>query len=211
MNFTVTIARQLGSAGSEVGQGIADALGVRCINREIVSHTARRFDLSEEEVAGREERRSSFWERMLTGFIIGAPEAAYIDTPFRTVTDRELFDDETEVMKTIVQREDCVIVGRAAVHVLPPHPRMINILLHAPLGFRIPRVMRFYGAPDEAQARAQIEHSDATRGKFIAQMAGHDWKAATNYHLSIDSSALPLPEITSFLVEFIQRKLAGGG
>ncbi len=207
MKLTVTIARQLGSGGSEVGQSIADALGIRCIDREIISRTAQRLELHEQEVTNREERVSSFWERMLTGFIIGAPEAAYIAPPFQTASDRDIFDDETEVMKAIVQKEDCVIVGRAAAHVLPPHSKMVNILLHAPLSFRIPRVMEFYGARNEAQARAQIEQSDAARGKLIAQMTGHNWSAAANYHMCVDSSALPLSEITDLAVDFIQRKL----
>lgn len=208
MKFTVTIARQLGSGGSEVGQAIAAALGVRCIDREIVSRTAQQLDLSEQEVAAREERVSSFWERMLSGFFIGAPEAAYVAPPFQTYSDKEIFQDETEVMKAIAQREDCVIVGRAAVHVLPAHPRMVNILLHAPLSFRIPRVMEAYNLPNEAQARARIERSDVTRGRSIAQMTGHNWSAAENYHLSIDSSTLPLPQLSDFAVEFIRRKLA---
>jgi len=208
MNITVTIARQLGCGGSEIGRRIASALGVSCIDREIISRTAERFDLSEREVAAREERVSSFWERMLNGFAIGAPEAAYLAPPFQTPTDQEIFEDETEVLRTTAQQESCVIVGRAAAHILEPHPGMVNLLLHAPLKFRVPRVMEYYGAGDEEQARALIAQSDAMRGKFMAQMAKKSWTAAENYHLAVDSSTLPLPELAEFLTAYIRRKVA---
>lgn len=211
MKLTVTIARQLGCGGSEVGQRIATALGVRCIDREIVSRTAQQLELSEREVATREERVSSFWERMLSGFAVAAPEGSYLSPPFQTASDQEIFEYETEVMRGIVRQEDCVIVGRAAAHVLPAHPCMINILLHAPLSFRIRRVMEHYGAPNQAQARVQIEQSDAMRGKCIAQMTGQDWMVAENYHLTIDSSMLPLPELSDFIVDFVRRKLVVEG
>ncbi len=207
MKFTVTIARQLGSAGSEIGQNLAAQLGVRCIDREIVSHTAQQSGLSEDEVAAREERVASFWERMLVGLSVAAPEAYYVAPPFETHSDRELFESETEVMKAIAQQENCVIVGRGATHILPKNPCTVNLYLHAPLSFRIPRVMKFYGATDETQARDMIRQSDAMREKYIAQMTGRNWTSAENYHLCIDSSSLPMPELCDFLVAFVQRKI----
>ncbi len=212
MKITVTIARQLGSGGSEVGERLAQALGVRCLDREIVSRTARHLDLSEQEVAAREERVASFWERMLTGFAgVSAPEAAYIPEPLQTLSDRQIFENETAVMQAIARQENCVIVGRAAAHVLEPHPGLINLFLHAPLSFRVPRVMKLYGAQTEAQARALIEKSDGARQRSIAQMTGRQWAEASSYHLCVDSSVLPLAEISELLTQFVQRRIAATG
>ncbi|BCM92557.1 cytidylate kinase [Abditibacteriota bacterium] len=209
MKLTVTIARQLGSGGSELGHSLAEALGIRCIDREIISQTAKQFDLQEEELADREERVVSFWERMLSGFVVGAPEAAYVaPPPTQMPSDREIFEAETEVLKKIAAQEGCVIVGRAASHVLTPHPLMLNILLHAPLEFRMARVMQIYGAETPEAARAKIHQSDSMRAKSIAQMTGKNWMAPENYHLCIDTSTLPMPEIAQTLAEFIRRKLA---
>lgn len=207
MNFTVTIARQLGSGGSEIGRDLANALGVRCIDREIISQTALQLDLLDHEIAAREERVMPFWERMLTGFVVGAPEAAYVPPPVLTPSDSEIFEAETQVLKTIALQESCVIVGRAAGHVLPPHPRMISVLLYAPLEVRIERVMRVHAVATPAQARAKIAYSDSMRGKSIAQMTGHDWMAAENYHLCLDSSALPFSDTTRLLCEFVRGKI----
>ena len=208
MKFVVTIARQLGCGGSEIGHDLADALGIRCIDREIISETARRFDLQEQEIALREERVLPFWERMLTGFVVAAPEAAYVPAPSLMPSDTEVFQAETEVLKSIAARQSCVIVGRAATHILPPSPHKISILLHAPLDFRVARVMEYLNSSDSDLALAKIERSDSMRARSIAQMTGQDGMNPENYHLCLDSSALPLPQIVGLLTDFVAQKTA---
>ena len=206
MRITVTLARQFGCGGSYLGQRLADALQIRCLDREIVSHAARDLAVDEAEMAAREERGTPFWERMLRGITASPPEALYHAPAVLSVSDREIFEAETGVMKTIAAGEDCVIVGRIAAHVLPSHPGMVNVFLHAPLSFRVPRVMEFYNAPDEAAARAMIARSDGTRERFIRQMIGREEDDARNYHLCLDTSSLPLPEIADLLTDFVRRR-----
>jgi cytidylate kinase len=209
MRMTVTIARQLGCGGSYIGQQVASGLGFRCIDREIVSQTAQKYGLKEADVAIRDERVSSFWERMLGSFSLAASDTLYVPPPSLAPSDREIFDNETEVMKDIAAREDCVIVGRAAAHVLPSHAGMVNIFLYAPLSFRVRRVVESRLASNEAKARLLIERSDSMRGKFITQMTGRDWACAQNYHLCVDTSLLSLEEVAGMIVEFVQRSMAG--
>ena len=208
MRITVTLARQFGCGGSYLGQRLADNLQIRCLDREIVSHAARQLSVDEAEMAAREERATPFWERMLRGVSAGPPEALYHAPAILSVSDREIFEAETEVMKAIAAQEDCVIVGRIAAHVLPAHPGMVNVFLHAPLSFRVPRVRERYGAADEAGARAMIARSDGTRERFIRQMIGREEGDARNYHLCLDTSSLPLPEIADLLTDFIRRRTA---
>ena len=129
------------AAARTSGSGWRTTLGIRCLDREIVSHAARQLALDEAELAQREERGASFWERMLRGISASPPEAMYHAPVTLSFSDREIFEAETDVMKAIAAQEDCVIVGRLAAYILPPHPGMVNIFLHAPLGFRVPRVM----------------------------------------------------------------------
>ncbi|MDQ2688020.1 MAG: cytidylate kinase-like family protein [Armatimonadota bacterium] len=211
MRITVTLARQLGCGGSSLGRLLAENLQIRCLDREIVSQTAQQLALDEEELAQREERVSSFWERMLRGITVSTPEAPYVPQPPPTVTDRDLFTAETEVMKTIAAQEDCVIVGRVASHVVPAHAGLVNIFLYAPLDFRAQRVMERERLADLSQARALIARSDDTRKKFIAQMTGREWGDAKNYDLCLDTSSLPLPEIADFVTDYIRRRIAQAG
>ena len=207
MRITVTLARQLGCGGSLIGQMMADNLGIRCLDREIVSQAAQTLSLDEEDLAAREERGTPFWERMLKGISINPPEALYQAPVMLSHSDRDLFDAETEVMKDIAAREDCIIVGRLASHVLPSHPGKVNILLYAPLPFRIRLVMERHGVESEARARAVITQSDETRKRYITQMLGTEWGHPEAYHLCLDTSTLPLPDIAAFLTEFVRRKV----
>lgn len=206
MRITVTLARQFGCGGSYLGQRLAENLKIRCLDREIVSHAARHLSVDEADLAHREERGVSFWERMLRGISASPPEALYQPPVSLSVSDRELLEAETEVMKTIAAQEDCVIVGRLAAYVLPNHPGMVNIFLHAPLSFRVPRVREYYGATTDSQARGMIARSDETRERYIRQMIDREEDDARNYHLCVDTSSLPLPEIADLLTDFIRRR-----
>ena len=208
MRITVTLARQLGCGGSYLGQALADSLQMRCLDREIVSRTAQQLELNEAELAAREERFPSFWERMLRGISASPPEALYQPPLSPAVSDRDLFAAETEVMKQIAAQEDCIIVGRVASHVLPRHPGMINIFLYAPLPFRIQRVLASRQAASDAEAGAIITQSDENRKRFISQMIGTEWDKATHYHLCLDTSDLPLPETAEMLTDFVRRRTA---
>lgn len=208
MKINVTLGRQLGSGGSYLGPILAQNLGFRCLDREIISHTAQQYAIDEVELESREERVSSFWERMMAGFTVGTPEVPYLEAPLQVLSDEELFASETEVMKKIAQQEDCVIVGRGAGYVLPPHPGLINIFLYAPLEFRVQRVLEFYKAASLERATEMAVNSDAMRKRFVQQMTGRDWGSFGNYHLAIDTSSLPMEEIAVVLTDFVKRKIA---
>ena len=208
MRITVTLGRQLGCGGSFLGQCIADALQIRCLDREIISRAAQSLKVDEAELAHREERGVSFWERMLRGITTGPPEALYQAPLTLSVSDRDLLGVETEVMKEIAAQEDVVIVGRIAAYVLPPHPGMVNIFLHAPQRFRVKRLMESGDAATEAAAKTLIARSDETRRQYISQMIGKEEYDARYYHLCLDTSLLPLPETAALLTDFIRRRTA---
>ena len=208
MRITVTLGRQLGCGGSYLGQCVADALKIRCLDREILSKAAAHLQVDEADVSHREERGVSFWERMLRGITTGPPEALYQAPVTLSVTDRDLLAAETKVMKEIAAQEDVVIVGRVAAFVLPPHPGMVNIFLHAPERYRLQRLLEHAQAATEAEARALIARSDETRRQYISQMIGRDEYDARAYHLSLDTSAMPLPDTADLLTDFVRRRTA---
>lgn len=205
MRTTITIARQLGSGGSYLGQLIASQLGLKYIDREVLHLAAEAFGCDEQELAARAERVSSFWEKFWQDLSFGRPEVPYVPPPLRPFSDKELFDKQTEVMKAIAAEDDCVIVGYGGAHVLPRRPGKVNIFCHAPLSFRVSRVMELYHAQTEEEARVMIRESDEMRKRYFMEMTGKDWASAENYHLSIDTSMLPLPEIAELLIELLKR------
>ena len=207
MRITVTLGRQLGCGGSYLGQCVADALGIRCLDREIVSKAAVQLQVDEADVLDREERGVSFWERMLRGITLSPTEALYQVPMTLSITDQDLLAAETKIMQEIAAAEDVVIVGRLAAYVLPRHPGTVNIFLHAPDRFRIQRLVQSGAAATEAAAKTLITRSDETRRQYIKQMIGREEYDARAYHLSLDTSLLPLPDTAALLTDFVRRRM----
>lgn len=206
MKTTITISRQLGCGASYIGQLLATKLGIKYVDREVLHLAAREFGCDEETVAAREERIASFWEKILSGLAFGAPEAPYTPPPLRNFTDKELFDKQTEILRKISARHDCVVIGWAGVYTLPKHSGLFTIFCHAPKAFRVNRIMQLYGASTREEARSMLEESDEMRKRYFKSMTGHDWACAENYNLSIDTSLYPLEEIADLILDLLKRK-----
>lgn len=197
---TITISRQMGAGGSYIGQIIAKQLGLKYVDREVLHLAAQEFGCDQETIEARAERIQSFWERILGGLTLGGPDARYSPPPPQNFSDRELFDKQTEILKRIAAKHDCVVVGWAGVHVLPRHRGMYCVFAHAPRSFRVKRLMKLYSDMTEAKARELIAESDTTRETYFNEMTGHDWTCAKNYNLSIDTSRMPLEDIAELII-----------
>lgn len=209
----VTISRQLGSGGSQIGQMVATRLGFHYADREILERachalfedSGRRMQMRPEDVAWREERLSSSWDRLALIFPCGPFEAPYFAPPLSPILDEALYAQESRIIKALAEHGRCVIVGRGGAHLLRDRPDALHVLLHAPIGFRIGRTMEHYGAKSADEAKSMIEESDRSREKFFRWIDGHEWLNATNYHLSFDTSAAPFEAIADAIAS-----LAGG-
>ncbi len=206
LRTTVTIARRMGSGGTYIGRVIAERLGLRYVDREVLQLAAEQLGVECSDLEPNRERVAGFWERFLGSLSFGPPEGTYAPPPVLTYSDRALFECQTGILRELAAREDCVIVGYGAAYVLPRHARMVNIFFHAPLAYRVRRVMELYGAEKE-RARAMVGESDRLRARYFREMTGRDWSCADNYHLCVDTSMSPLPELAERLVLFVERRL----
>lgn len=205
MKATIMITRQMGSGGSFLGKLIADQLGIKYIDREILYLAAQEFGVEPEILMPRAEKLSSFWQKALRGFDFGSPYS-YIPPPLPVITDQKLFDKQTEIMKMLAKENNCLIVGWGATFVLPRHNNTMTIFCHAPIDFRIKRVKELYQAQDEKSAATMIAESDEIRKKYIAQMTGKDWECLNNYDLSINTSLLSIEKIANLIIEVVRQK-----
>jgi cytidylate kinase len=206
---TITISRQMGSGGSYIGQTIAKHLGLKYIDREVLHLAAREFGCDEQTIAARSERLTSFWEKVLGGLSLGAPDSHYSPPPMGKFSDRELFDKQTQILKRLATQEDCVVVGWAGVFLLPRHRGMSSVFCHAPRSFRAKRIMEIYKDLSDEKARALIGESDRTREIYFEEMTGHEWMCAKNYQLSIDTSLQPLEEIAELIIKLSKNQRSG--
>jgi cytidylate kinase len=204
---TITIARQLGSGGSYIGRRLAERLGFKYVDREVLRLAAEELNCDERELAARAERVSTFWERVSRSLSFGPPDGPYAPPPLlRSISDRELFERQTGILKQIARQHDCVIVGWGSALMLPRHRRRFSIFCHAPVSFRVRRVQEIYPDTDEARAKELIAESDEMRQHYIEEMTDKDWVCLQNYHLAIDTSILPLPQVVELILGLLKLK-----
>ena len=94
---------------------------------------------------------------------------------------------QDKVIKRIADEGSCVIVGRAADHVLRDYDNVLNIFIYAPDEYRIGRIMEVYGDNYET-AKRNVKHSDEARASYYRNISGKSWGDRRNYHLMIDGS-----------------------
>jgi cytidylate kinase len=207
-HIAITISKQMGSGGSYVGYLVAKELGFKYIDREILREAAARLGTDAKVLEDHDERSCGLIDNLVRAFSFGTPETAYIPPMSRPIYDKDLFTLESKIMNEIVDRCSAVIAGRAGFHALRDRPGVIRVFVHAPIEFRVERVMRAQHTEDIAHARAQVEDSDRRRSKFVRDMVGVAWTDARNYHLCIDTSGVGFPTAAEMIIKLADRKLS---
>ena len=210
MNTVITIARTFGSGGADVGRLIASRLGFYYADRAVLALAAKRLKLAEVELSLREERIRSFWDDILYVFALGPMEASLALPPLSSISDQEIFANESRIMEVLAERQDCVVIGRGGRYVFKDHPNAVHVLLHAPLGLRVARVMKAHGVRTEEEARRMIDDRDRARTAFRAKMTKEDPLLATNYHICIDTGEIALERVADLIIAYHKAKPVRG-
>ena len=167
----ITIAREHGTAGKKIGSLVAQQLGIPFYDKELAALAAQESGLSREFLSGLNEEHSNVLHEM------------YLST---NVVQRAVIAQE-EIIRAIAGNGSCVIVGRAADHVLRDYDNVVRVFIHAPKEYRIGKIMEMYGDSREEAIR-HIRRSDAARSGYYRSISGRNWDDPHNYHLCLDAS-----------------------
>ena len=194
-NLVITIGRENGSGGRQLGSELAEALGVKCYDSELINETAKASGFAESFVQSHEEQRpGSFLYSLVTGGGVISDEQ-----PFPV----QIFQAQSEVIRAIAARESCVIVGRCADYALAENPNLLSLFISAPLEDRIARVAKRQKVTPE-EAKSLIQKTDKRRASYCEYYASKKWGAVDAYDFCLNSSALGL----GGTVELIQAMVA---
>lgn len=201
--FVITINRQFGTGGHEIGQELADRLGVKLIDKQLLLAVADKFHLTEKEAQRLERRRPSWWDDF-SQFYQGFMSMHEYQVNPREITSRQLFYAQAEAMKRIVEQESCVVIGRCGFDVFRDHPNKLSLFIHSSLNRRIARIEDRYQV-DEQKARVLIEDNDYTRELYTKTFTGKDWYDARNYDLTLDVTRMGVYGAIDFLLRFVNE------
>jgi cytidylate kinase len=206
MSLVITIGRQFGSGGRDVGEKIAKALGIPFYDKELVELAAQKSDLSKEALKEVDERATSSFLYSLAGgnfSMRGINAPLYYEMPIND----KLFIAQAEVIKTIAKEGSCVIVGRCADYVLENEDvDLLNVFIYASVDFRAKRVMDALGLT-QAKARDRVIKTDKQRRTYYDYYTSMDWGVMSNYDLCVNTEKIGIDDAAELVIRYAREKI----
>ena len=202
-NLVITIGRQYGSAGYEIGKKLANELGVKLYDKEMLKRAAKETGLCEELFETHDERptNSFLYSLVMDTYSLGFSSGTYADMPIN----HKVFLAQFDTIKKIAEEESCVMVGRCADYALEDYDNVINIFIYADLEQRIRRVAREFDISD-AKAKDIIIKNDKKRASYYNYYTNKDWGEAKGYDLCINSAKLGIDGAVALIKQYIETR-----
>ena len=199
----ITIARQYGSGGRMVGEKLAELLGFRYVDRELVTLAAQKSGYDPDILSRADEKSagSLLYTLAMGSNMYGVHGGAQLEMPLND----KLFIVQSEIIKSEADKESCVFVGRCADYVLAEYPGRISVFLYASKDARIKRVAQEHGL-SEKEASETINKTDKRRAGYYNFYTGGRWGDFENYHLMLDTSVLGTDKTAELIAQYVRSK-----
>lgn len=197
MSKIITIGREFGSGGRELGRRLAQKLGIEYYDREIITEIANHTSLSEEYVQQIIESKPHH----LYPITVGRTFSYMQDYMFWQV--QSVISAQFDIIKKMAEKSDCVIVGRCADYILKEE-NPFRIFVYADLDARVKRcVRREENDLSEKEIKKQIKAVDKNRAQFYNYFVGEKWGDKKNYDLCINTTKLDIKEVAEILSKML--------
>lgn len=200
----LTIGRQFGSGGREIGQKLAEALGIAYYDKELMAIAARESGLCEEVFERADEQASS---GLSYAFTMGFSSYMGMFAPYTDILSNDgLFKLQSDAIRTLAENESCVLVGRCADYILRDNPNCLSFFIHNNMENRIQRIIESQAITVE-NAKDLMTKTDKSRAAYYNYYTNKIWGMASSYNFSIDASVLGVDETVAFMKSFVDRRL----
>lgn len=189
-HVVITVSREYGSGGRYVGRLIADKLGIKFYDKEIITKLAEVTGLSEEYIENNEQKRDAS-AILNNGYYMGLDGAD------------ELFVKESELIKELAAKDSCVIIGRCADFILKDEKNVIKVFVYSGMEDKLKRATQIYGYEEE-KAKKEIERIDKLRANHYKHYTDKDWKDFSNYDICINSDLLGVEKSAEVICDMVK-------
>lgn len=201
--MVITIGRQFGSGGREIGKKLAESLNIPFYDRELITLASKESGLCPEFFEKADERAS---HSLSYAFTLGFPFFGNVSPYNDYLSNDTLFKIQSDTIRKIASEGSCVIVGRCADYILREDKRCVNVFIHSSLEKRMERIVQRNAVTVE-EAKVLIEKTDKSRAGFYNYYSNKTWGVASTYHLSVDSCSLGVEGTVAFIRSFVRKKL----
>ena len=199
-NKIYTIGREFGSGGKAVGEKLAERLGIKLYDKELLQQAAKDSGFCEEIFENHDEKpTNSFLYSLVmdTYSVSGYSAAPFLDMPLN----HKVFLAQFETIKKIAETESCVIVGRCADYALADNRDCINIFIHADMDIRVRNVCKSLNIT-ENKARDIINKTDKQRASYYNYYTSKKWGDSKSYNLSLDAGKLGIDNCVEMILKY---------
>lgn len=200
MNTIITIGRQFGSAGREIGGIIAKDYGIKMYDKEMLKRAAKESGICEELFETHDEKptNSFLYSLVMDTYSLGYSSGSYSDMPIN----HKVFLAQFDAIKKIADEGPCVLVGRCADYALENYKNVVNVFIYADLDARIRRIARIYNLTD-AKAKDMILKTDKKRASYYNYYTNKEWAEAKSYDLCLNSSKLGVEGTAKAIKDYV--------
>ena len=192
-NVIITIAREYGSGGRYIGKLVAEQLGIKLYDKEVIAEIAKETGFSKEYIENTEQKKSI---------------ADYVNDGYYYELNNsdELFIKESELIKEKANEGPSVIVGRCANFILKDYANTLNIFIYSDMENKVKRATKYYGL-DKENAEQEINRINKLRSNHYKYYTETDWKSPLNYDICINSDALGVEESAKLICDLVKGKI----
>ena len=199
----ITIGRQFGSAGREIGYKVAEKLGVKLYDKEMLDRAAKESGICQELFESHDEKptNSFLYSLVMDTYSLGFASGNYGDMPIN----HKIFLAQFDAIKKIANEGPCILVGRCADYALEDYDNVLNIFIHADLDARIRRIARRFDLSD-AKAKDMILKTDKKRASYYNYYTNKRWADADTYDFCLNSSVLGVDGTVEAILKLVEIK-----
>lgn len=198
----ITISRQFGSGGRDIGKKLADALGIKYYDRELIEMAAKESGFDKEMFEDTTANTSRLFRFINTfGYSLGAPLSVMNDI---TMSD-QIFLIQSRVVEQAADSGPCVIVGRCADYVLDNRDDVLKVFIAGDMDDRKKRAIQYYEV-DERDVEASIRKIDRNRKGYYDYYTDKKWGAAESYDVCLNTSVFGIDGCVAILKQLLEQE-----
>ena len=209
--FVITISREVGSGGRTIGRKLAEKLGARFSDKELIDALQAKLNLTAsgiEELKGKKKRWLDDFIQMVapvpkSGLLVDG-DSDYISEYNKSLGVNDVFEAEKEILNGIADQGSCVIAGRSGFFVLKGRPNKVDILITASLENRIARIMEKQNLTRE-KAEQVIESVDKARDNYVLRYTGQSRYDARNYNIVLNMDYLTEDKAVELILGYLGK------
>lgn len=199
----ITIGRQYGSGGREIGEKLAKVFDIKCYDNELLDRAAKESGICQELFENHDEKptNSFLYSLVMDTYSMGFSSSALSGMPIN----HKIFLAQFHAIKDIASEGPCVMVGRCADYALESFPNHVSVFVYGDMETRIHRIAKRHDL-SEAKAKELINKTDKQRSSYYNYYTSKKWGDIGSYDLCVNSSVLGIDGTVELIQKFVEEK-----